>query len=65
MAQTREYLVTVEFRVHRSMAIGCWSSAMEGFFLSHSTPSEAAKPPKPTPFPNLTLNSFHGFILYF
>ena len=52
MAHRRKYLATVQFRVYRNLTIRCWSLNVEGssFLLSHPTPSEAAKPPKPIPF---------------
>ena len=52
MAHRRKYLAIVYFRVYRDLTICCWSLNIEGssFLLSHPTPSEAAKPPKPIPF---------------
>ena len=50
MAHRRKYLAIVHFRVYRDLTICCWSLNIEGssFLLSHPTPSEAAKPPKPS-----------------
>ena len=60
MARRRKkYLAIVQFRVYRDLTIRCWSLNVDGssFLLSHPTPSEAAKPPKPIPFQGLALNS--------
>ena len=52
MAHKWKYPATVNLRVYRDLTIRCWSLNVEGFsfLLSHPTPSEAAKPPKPIPF---------------